>query len=55
MTQKPTAKSFGNTYLSGNTCPEINVTEDASKRDPDFRPQPHCPLNSVSNKLVLNP
>ena len=34
-------------------CPEINVTEDASKRDPDFRPQAHCPLNSVTEQASL--
>ena len=56
MTQKPTAKSFGNTYLSGNTrtnCPEKSVTEDASKRDPVFQSQPHCPLNNVTEQASL--
>ena len=36
-----------------SNCPEINVTEAASKRDPDFRPQAHCPLNSVTESASL--
>ena len=39
--------------LCFTNCPEINVTEDASKRDPDFRPQAHCPLNSVTESASL--
>ena len=39
--------------MQTSNCPEINVTEDASKRDPDFRPQPHCPLNSVTESASL--
>ena len=27
MTQKPTAKSFGNTYLSGNTFKDLKVKQ----------------------------
>lgn len=36
-----------------SNCPKINVTEDASKRDPDFRPQAHCPLNNVTESASL--
>ena len=43
MTQKPTAKSFGNTYLSGNTCPDKTANEDVSKRDVLDK---DCPLNN---------